>query len=144
VNSAYCNLIQCAHFADTCVVAERRGQVVGWLSGHRPPTAPDEIFVWQVAVDPALRGTGLGGRMIGALLARPAARGAGSLTTTITEANSASWRLFQGFADRGGLRLTKTPLFTREAHFAGAQDTEWLVRIDLDPDSKSRPNKEVI
>src|SRR5690606_21532662 len=40
VNSAYCNLLQCSHFADTCVVAERAGQIVGWISGYRPPSAP--------------------------------------------------------------------------------------------------------
>ena len=64
VNSAYCNLVQCAHFAPTCVVAERDGRLVGWLSGHRPPTAPEEIFVWQVAVAEDARGQGLAGLML--------------------------------------------------------------------------------
>src|SRR3546814_8137441 len=35
-NSAYCNLLQCTHFADSCIVAERDGAIVGWVSGHRP------------------------------------------------------------------------------------------------------------
>ena len=128
-NSAYCNLVQCAHFADTCVVAEAPGGVVGWISAHRPPSSPDQIFVWQVAVDASARGTGLGGRMLDALLARPAVRDAKVLTTTITEANAASWALFEAFARRHGLRLGKAPLFTRETHFAGSHETEWQALI---------------
>jgi L-2,4-diaminobutyric acid acetyltransferase len=128
-NSAYCNLIQCAHFADTCVVAELGGAVVGWISAHRPPAAPDQIFVWQVAVDPSTRGTGLGGRMLDALLQRSAVKGARFLTTTVTETNTASWALFNAFARRHGLRITKAPLFERVAHFAGAHDTEWQATI---------------
>lgn len=129
VNSAYCNLVQCAHFADTCVLAELDGRVVGWISAHRPPAAPEQIFVWQVAVDGSARGLGLGGRMLDTLLARPAVRGAEVLTTTVTESNTASWALFEGFARRRGLRLAKAPLFTRELHFAGEHDTEWQATI---------------
>lgn len=142
MNSAYCNLVQCAHFADTCVVAEAEGQVVGWISAHRPPAAPDEIFVWQVAVDASARGTGLGGRMLDALLARPAVRGARRLTTTITEANAASWALFEGFARRRGLGFDKAPLFTREIHFAGLHDTEWQASIGPLPPNQEQSAKE--
>ena len=39
-NSLYCNLVQAEHFADTCVVAERDGAVVGWISGHMIPGEP--------------------------------------------------------------------------------------------------------
>jgi L-2,4-diaminobutyric acid acetyltransferase len=128
-NSAYCNLLQCSDFADTCVVAERDGRIVGWISGYRPPSHPERIFVWQVAVDTSARGLGLGGRMLDELIARPAAKGATTLTTTVTETNDASWGLFQAFARRHGAGLTKSPRFEREAHFAGAHDTEWQASI---------------
>ena len=36
-NSMYANLIQAEHFRDTCVVAERDGEIVGWISGHMIP-----------------------------------------------------------------------------------------------------------
>jgi L-2,4-diaminobutyric acid acetyltransferase len=134
VNSAYCNLLQCAHFADTCVVAERGGEVVGWLSAHRPPSTPHEIFVWQIAVDPGQRGMGLARRMLDALLERTrVAPSAGAapveLTATITEDNAASWGLFASLARDLGCALRKAPLFTRETHFAGAHDTEWRIAI---------------
>jgi L-2,4-diaminobutyric acid acetyltransferase len=128
-NSAYCNLLQCSDFAGTCVVAEREGRLLGWISAYRPPSHPDRIFVWQVAVAAEARGEGLGGRMLDALIARSASRGARELTTTITEANSASWGLFSAFARRHGAVLTRSPRFERDAHFAGAHDTEWQASI---------------
>lgn len=128
-NSAYCHLIQCTHFADTCVVAERAGRIVGWVSAHRPPTAPDRIFVWQVAVDPSARGTGLGGRMLDALAARHEVADATALTATITADNAASWALFTAFARRRGASIDRSAMFDRDRHFAGAHDTEWLATI---------------
>ncbi len=124
-NSAYCNLLQCSDFAGTCVVAERGGQLVGWVSAYRPPSDPDTIFVWQVAVAAAARGGGLGGRMLDALIALPDAQGATRMTTTITSGNPASWALFGSFARRHGAQLEKTLRFDCAAHFAGAHDTEW-------------------
>src|SRR5690606_23617577 len=39
-NSMYCNFLQCDHFADTCVVAELDGEIVGWVSGYILPAEP--------------------------------------------------------------------------------------------------------
>ncbi|MHA6718089.1 diaminobutyrate acetyltransferase [Sphingomonas sp. RS6] len=128
-NSAYCNLLQCTDFADTCIVAERDGRIVGWISGYRPPAAPDRFFVWQVAVDAAARGEGLALRMLTALVERPAVAGATSLVTTITEDNAASWGLFEAFARKCGATLTRAPRFDRDAHLGGEHDTEWEARI---------------
>lgn len=132
-NSAYCNLLQCTDFRDSCILAERGGELVGWISAYRPPNAPERIFVWQVAVHPSARGEGLALRMLDALLERPAVAGATMLTTTITADNQASWRLFEAFARRRGTTLTRGRRFEREAHFAGAHDTEWEARIPLAP-----------
>ena len=73
--------------------------------------------------------------MLDELAARPAAASAEVLTTTITEDNKASWGLFEAFARRRGTTLIKSPRFEREAHFAGAHDTEWEARIPLHPHS---------
>ena len=128
-NSAYCNLLQCTHFAEHCILAERDGVIVGWVSGYRPPSAPENFFVWQVAVAPAARGARLAQRMIETLLDRPAAQGVTHLTTTVTADNRPSWALFEGLARKWGAPLTKNALFERETHFAGAHDTEWQAHI---------------
>src|SRR5690606_39264906 len=51
VNSLYAYLLLCEHFSATCVVAESAGGLIdGFISAYVPPTRPDVIFVWQVAV----------------------------------------------------------------------------------------------
>lgn len=128
-NSAYCNLLQCAHFSETCIVAERQGRIIGWISGYRPPAMPGYFFIWQVAVAPDARGEGLGRQMILGLLGRHSADDVTHLITTVTPDNHASWALFTGFARHVGADFTKAPLFDRETHFAGAHETEWQATI---------------
>ncbi|MFC7704241.1 diaminobutyrate acetyltransferase [Plastorhodobacter daqingensis] len=130
-NSMYCNLIQCDHFRDTCVLAEREEAVVGWISGHLMPADPRTLFVWQVAVAGAARGEGLARRMLEELLARPDCAGVRQIKTTITADNRASWALFEGFAARTGAVLTHDPHYTRDRHFAGAHATEHMATITL-------------
>ncbi len=137
-NSAYCNLLQCTHFAGTCIVVERDSEIVGWVSGYRPPTEPDSLFIWQVAVARAARGRRLAQRMINTLLERPSAKGVTHLITTVTDDNAPSWALFNGLARSWGASLTKSEMFDRDAHFAGAHATEWLARIGPLPDRNSR------
>ncbi|WP_084465573.1 diaminobutyrate acetyltransferase [Sphingobium quisquiliarum] len=139
VNSAYCNLLQCTHFAQSCIIAERAGTITGWVSSYRPPSEPDSFFVWQVAVAPEARGQRLAARMIEALLARPAAEGVTALITTVTNDNRASWSLFEGLASRWGASLSKSPLFHQDTHFAGAHATEWLARIGPLPRTAPQP-----
>lgn len=128
-NSMYCNLLQCSHFAETCVLAERGGDVVGWVSAYRPPSDPESIFVWQVAVSEKARGEGLGKRMLEHLLSLDSVAGAKTLTTTITKDNAASWGLFSSFAKSRVAPMRDKPLFEKDRHFGGRHDTEHLVTI---------------
>lgn len=128
-NSAYCNLLQCSDFADTCIVAERDGAMIGWISGYRPPRRSDELFVWQVAVAAEARGLGLGGRMLDALVERLTEPPVRRLTTTVTADNRASWALFEAFARRHGAALERSVRFDAADHFAGAHDSEWQAAI---------------
>jgi L-2,4-diaminobutyric acid acetyltransferase len=136
-NSMYCNLIQCDHFADTCVLAEREGEAVGWVSGYLLPDDPETLFVWQVAVSPEARGEGLSGRMLRELLARDACAQVRRIQTTITDDNDASWALFTRFAEKSDADLEHETHFCRDRHFDGAHDTERLVTISL-PEEQSK------
>lgn len=128
-NSAYCNLLQCTDFAGTCLVAERGGDIVGWISGYRVPERPADLFVWQVAVAAAARGQGLGGRMLDALLSRPTLGDVTHVVTTVTVENTPSRAMFSGFARRHGAPITEMPRFDKRAHFADAHASEWQLRI---------------
>jgi L-2,4-diaminobutyric acid acetyltransferase len=121
------------------MVAERQDQLVGWLSGYRLPSAPEQFFVWQIAIHPSSRGTGLASRMLAEMLDRDTMAGVDTLLATITERNTASWQLFSAFARRHGAEMTRHPMFDAQAHFAGRHETEHLVAIALP--SRHRPTR---
>lgn len=128
-NSRYCNLLQCTDFSDTCIVAERAGQVVGWVSGYRLPAQPETLFVWQVAVRPDARGEGLGKRMLLALLERMSGSGVNGLRTTVTRANQASRRMFRSIASSLDAPLSESRYFDSGRHFGGRNESEYLIEI---------------
>lgn len=138
-NSRYCNLLQCDHFSDTCVAAERAsdGAIVGWVSAYLMPDDPQTVFVWQVAVDGGAQGQGVAGRMLSALLEREACADVRQLKTTITADNEASWALFRSVARRQGGKLTSEPYLRRDDHFDGAHATEHMVTIALPQEARS-------
>ncbi|QQA43811.1 diaminobutyrate acetyltransferase [Pelagovum pacificum] len=130
-NSMYMNLVQCDHFSETCVIAEMDGDVVGWISGHIPPSEPETLFVWQVAVSEKARGQGLGTKMLRAIVERDVSKDVKQVKTTITRDNDPSWSLFRRFARRFGTELVDEPHFIKSEHFNGQHDTEHMVTIDL-------------
>jgi len=135
-NSMYCNLIQCDHFRDTCVLAELGGKAAGWVSAYVMPNDPETVFVWQVAVSEDARGTGLGTLMLKALLKREECKGVKRMQTTITRDNAGSWALFRKFADQADGKLTSQAYFGEDLHFRGEHDTEYMVSIQLEDELK--------
>jgi len=138
-NSAYCNLLQCSHFAGTAIVAERDGEMVGWISGYRLPADPTRLFIWQVAVAGTARGTGLAGRMLDGLLDRPETEGVTHLVTTITRSNGASWAMFRSWARKRPAPLAESELFEKDRHFSGRHPTEW--QVEIGPLERSRAQR---
>lgn len=128
-NSLYCNLLQCTHFADTSALAERDGVVIGFVSGYRPPTVEDSLFIWQVAVSETARGEGLGKRLMLDILGRPEHRDVRFLRTTITPDNRASWAMFEGLARTLGAPGHRALLFDAERHFGGRHESEHQLTI---------------
>ncbi|MBN7798053.1 diaminobutyrate acetyltransferase [Parahaliea mediterranea] len=128
-NSMYCNLLQCAHFAETSVAALMDGELVGFVSGYIVPGREDTLFIWQVAVGEQARGQGLAGKMLAAIVDREQCRSVRFMETTITEDNAASWALFGRFAKRRDAELGSSVMFDEQAHFGGEHASEMLVRI---------------
>lgn len=130
-NSMYCNLLQCDHFTDTCVVAELSGEIVGWISAYVMPNEPDTLFVWQVAVSDVARGRGLGTLMLQSILNRPHCKGVSRVQTTITADNEASWALFRKFARSNRAEMDVEAYYTQALHFQERHKTEHLVTIPV-------------
>ncbi|MEQ8389309.1 MAG: diaminobutyrate acetyltransferase [Alphaproteobacteria bacterium] len=136
-NTLYCYLLQCSHFRDTCIVGERDGRAVGWISGYRPPEEPDTLFVWQVAVHSDARGEALARRLIQALLHRDSLADVNWIKTTVTPDNAASWAMFRSLAQALDAPMASEEWFEQERHFGGRHPSEHLVTIG--PFGASRP-----
>ncbi len=128
-NSLYCNLLQCTHFSASSVLAEIDTEIVGFISGYIKPGQADTVFIWQVAVDEAMRGCGLAKRMLFELLHRPACDNVCFLETTVTPGNKASEALFIRLAQKLNTNCQESILFECEKHFSGRHDSERLFRI---------------
>ena len=128
-NSVYCNLVQCTDFSATSIAAENpEGELVGFISGYRPPSRPDTLFIWQVAVDDRMRGQGLASSMLLELIRRTADAGVRWLETTISPGNNASEALFARAFRELGVSAETQVLFDRATHFDGLHDDEVLYR----------------
>lgn len=133
INSLYCNLLQCTHFASTCAIAidaDDGESVLGWLSAHRPPTEPECLFVWQVAVAPAARRTGLAHALLEDILARESCRGVVRIGASVTATNVASLGFFERFARGRGSHVEIAPWLDESEAFQSRHDSEWAIRID--------------
>ena len=129
VNSCYAYLLLSAHFADTCLVAELDGRLVGFVAAYRPPRVPDVLFVWQVGVVGEGRRRGLAKRMLHTLIDAPACRGVSHLEATVAPSNLASERLFMAFAREQSAPCAQGRGF-QEADFGPAHhEAETLFRI---------------
>lgn len=132
LNSPYSYLLMCTHFSGTCLVAEMDGEPVGFVTAYRPPTHPDTVFVWQIAVAPKARRTGLARSLIQSLLKSPACSSVRFLEATVTESNLASAGLFRSIADELGTQCSQSTMF-ETSHFpvnqGQAHDAELLLRI---------------
>ncbi|MFD9119308.1 diaminobutyrate acetyltransferase [Streptomyces bottropensis] len=131
LNSSYSYLLWCRDFADTSVVArDDSGEPVGFVTGYVRPERPDTLLVWQVAVDEAHRGLGLAAALLDGLTERVARRHPlTTVETTITPGNTASERLFAGFAARHGADIERTVLFEAGDFPDGPHPPEMLHRI---------------
>ncbi|BBZ03052.1 diaminobutyrate acetyltransferase [Mycolicibacterium chitae] len=132
-NSTYAYLLMATEFADSSIVADRDGELHGFVMGYHPPSRPEALFVWQVVVAAAARGSGLGGTMLDTLVERVRRDRHGhplTLEATVAPSNSASRALFGGFARRHGVPVVELPWYGAELLDADlAHEEEPLLRI---------------
>lgn len=130
-NSSYCNFLQAVHFQKSCIIAQSKDQIAGFISAFLKPEARNELFIWQVAVSPQWRGHGLAFDMLKALLQRDNLKNIQAVETTITQKNDASWGLFKKIDAFYGNHGTVGVFLDKDTHFKGQKETEYLYRIPL-------------
>ena len=137
LNSRYCYLILCEHFASTCVVAEHDGDIIACMTAYTLPEKRDTLFVWQVAVDAAFRGKGIAKQMLRHLFGRQAAKNICYIEATVNPSNHASRALFQALARACSSEYHEALLFDARLLGDGGHEQENLIRVGpIDPASK--------
>lgn len=127
-NPSYAYILLCQHFGDTCLVAERSGEMVGFVLAYVPPRQPDTVFVWQVGVSRQVRGRGVGIKLLRHLLTRDGCRNVSYVEASVTPSNTASQNLFRAFARQSRTSCRRLPFFPSE-FFPEPHEPEHLYRI---------------
>ncbi|MBE0493969.1 MAG: diaminobutyrate acetyltransferase [Thiomicrospira sp.] len=133
VNSSYLYFLLAEHFSDTCAVAQlddAQNELVGFVTAYRLPKDPSILFVWQVAVDPKMRGQGLAMALLKNLTQRDWFGEIRQVQCTISPSNTASNALFNKLASELNSQ-TKIEAFLTESHLGGGHEDEPLVIINL-------------
>lgn len=130
VNSSYLYFLLSEHFSDTCAVAQVGNKLVGFVTAYQLPKDPSVLFVWQVAIDPAMRGQGLAFSLLKELTQRSWFKQIKQVQCTISPSNTASNRLFAKLAQHFNSKICTEPFLT-EAHLGGGHEEEPLIMIDL-------------
>ncbi|WP_425515196.1 GNAT family N-acetyltransferase [Mesorhizobium japonicum] len=94
-----------------------------------PTHACSRILIWQIAVHPMVRSTGLGKELILSALNGPSCEGVTHIKATVTLSNRASKLFFAAVAKDLGAPIRQTLWFDRVAHFKGRHDSEYLITI---------------
>jgi L-2,4-diaminobutyric acid acetyltransferase len=129
LNSGYSYLMVCQYFHATSAVASVEGRVAGFISGFRIPASPSELFVWQIAVSPGMRGRGMASRMLDGLVERLADTGVTYVQATINPSNAASISTFSSLAERLGCEISNSVLFRSDQIPGSGHEEEVLYRV---------------
>ena len=98
LNSAYCYLLLCRHFSNTCLVAETGGEINGFITAYKMPDDETTLFIWQIGVAENARNQGLAIKLIMELLHGDYCRNINRIQATVSPSNTASLALFKSLA----------------------------------------------
>ncbi len=128
-NSQKYYYLMCNDFGKSSLIAERGGELLGFVIGYITPEDEKCLLISQIVVAENARNKG----MAGALLANLAQDWSGIITsikTMITPSNKNAQALFNGFAEKMG-HTVATSDFLKAKQFADKHEDEVLYTITL-------------
>jgi L-2,4-diaminobutyric acid acetyltransferase len=144
-NSQYMYLLLCRDFSSTCRIAEKNGELIGFVTAYIPPNQPHVLFIWQIAVAANHRGCGLSMRMLADLLAGLPESQSFTIEATITASNIASQNLFESLARRLDCEIRSGDGFNEGLFAPETHETERMFYIGplvIGPDKFGLQKKE--
>nr|ABF19049.1 EctA [Alkalihalobacillus alcalophilus] len=128
-NSAYKYIMMSEFFADTCIVAKRGHELVGFVTAFRPPNRQDALFIWQIGVKPSEQGNGIASQLLQEMLKRDHNPAINYVEATITPSNGASQALFKKLARDLNTECVSERFFTEELFPGDTHEEELMFRI---------------
>lgn len=139
LNSAYCYLLLCHHFRNTCLVAETDGELAGFVTAYTLPGDETTLFIWQIGVEHKARGQGIARKLLRELLASAHCKKIHQIQATISPSNTASLALFRSLAQELGTTLKEQAYFEPSLFPGNQHESENLVTIDFsDADGRQK------
>ena len=129
LNSLYSYLLISIHFNQTSAVAETGQDIVGYVSGYIHPHQDDTLFIWQIAVNPIMRGKGLATQMLQNILQRVELTNIKFIEATITPSNKKSRNLFQRLAEQLKADYKESLFLDKDLFGDSYHEEEKLLRI---------------
>ncbi len=132
LNSVYSYYLLCEHFSESCIVAEYKRTIVGFISAYHLPVRKNTLFIWQVVVDQSLRGQKLATRMLDTLLQRLEHTDLRYAEVTVNPGNAASRHLFERLAQVHRSTVEEQTFLEAKAFGSdNIHESEILLRIPL-------------
>ncbi|WP_273717057.1 diaminobutyrate acetyltransferase [Alkalihalobacillus pseudalcaliphilus] len=125
-NSAYKYIMMADFFAETCLVAKQKDDVVGFVTAFRQPNQPNTLFIWQIGVKPSAQGLGIASQLLQELIKSRLSPKIEFVEATVTPSNGASQALFKKLAQTYETNCDITPYY-QEDLFPGEHHEEELM-----------------
>ena len=128
-NSVYCYLLLCEHFNKTCLVAEKGGKLIGFVTAYILPNDNNILFIWQIGTVAEARGQGIAKKLILELLSSKDCKNINTLQATISTPNTASMALFKSIARQLKTHIDEREFFTTTLFPDKQHEQENLVTV---------------
>ena len=112
LNSVYCYMMICHHYGNSCYIAEADNRLAGFVTSYYLPEHRETLFVWQIGVNPEMRGCGVASKLLDTIVRNHP--NVSEINTTIEPGNKASRNLFSSFSRRHGFSLESKKFIRKE------------------------------
>ncbi|WP_413375115.1 diaminobutyrate acetyltransferase [Alkalihalobacillus sp. 1P02AB] len=128
-NSAYKYIMMADFFAETCVIAKREDELVGFVTAFRPPNRQDTLFIWQIGVKPSAHGMGIASGLLNYLIKSNVSPKIKFVEATVTPSNDASQALFKKLARVYKTNCEIQPYFKEELFPGDNHEEELMFKV---------------